>query len=54
MPGLGVYLMQRHQLSREHLVMVGDMDTDAECAAVIGAGYFDATDFFSGNGQLPD
>ena len=54
MPGLGVYLMQRHQLSREHLVMVGDMDTDAECAAAIGASYFDATDFFSGNGQLPE
>ncbi len=48
MPGLGVYLMQRHQLSREHLVMVGDMDTDAECAAAIGASYYDAGDFFSG------
>jgi HAD superfamily hydrolase (TIGR01662 family) len=50
MPGLGVYLMQRHQLSREHLVMVGDMDSDAECAAAIGATYFDAEEFFSSNG----
>ncbi len=46
MPGLGVYLMERHQLSRESLVMVGDRDTDAEFAAAIGAQYFDAEDFF--------
>ena len=53
MPGLDVYLMQRHRLSREHLVMVYDRDADAECAEAIGASYFDATVFFSGNGQLP-
>ena len=46
MPGLGVYLMQRHQLAREHLVMVGDMDSDAEFAAALGARYFDAAEFF--------
>jgi histidinol phosphatase-like enzyme len=53
MPGLDVYLMQRHRLSREHLVMVYDRDADAECAKAIGASNFDATVFFSGNGQLP-
>lgn len=53
MPGLGVYLMQRHQLAREHLVMVGDMETDAQCAAALGARYFDAKEFFSGEGQIP-
>jgi HAD superfamily hydrolase (TIGR01662 family) len=47
MPGLGIYLMQRHRLSREHLVMVGDMDSDADFAAGIGARYFDAATFFS-------
>jgi HAD superfamily hydrolase (TIGR01662 family) len=54
MPGLGVYLMQRHQLSREHLVMVGDMDTDAECAAALGATYFDAQEFFGTTAPVPE
>jgi HAD superfamily hydrolase (TIGR01662 family) len=53
MPGLGVYLMQRHQLSREHLVMVGDMDTDGECAAALGATYHDAEEFFAEDGPAP-
>lgn len=48
MPGLGVYLMQRHRLAREHLVMVGDMDSDAGFAAALGARYFDAASFFGG------
>jgi len=43
MPGLGVYLMQRHRLAREHLVMVGDMASDAEFAANLGARYLDAS-----------
>lgn len=46
MPGLGVYLMQRHRLAREHLIMVGDMASDAEFAAGLGARYFAAHDFF--------
>jgi HAD superfamily hydrolase (TIGR01662 family) len=46
LPGLGVYLMQRHRLAREHLVMVGDMDSDAQFAAGLGARYFDAGEFF--------
>jgi histidinol phosphatase-like enzyme len=54
MPGLGVYLMQRHLLSREHLVMVGDMDTDAECAAAFGATYFDAEEFFGTTAPVPE
>ena len=49
MPGLGVYLMERHQLSRESMVMVGDRDTDAEFAAGLGITYYDADDFFNGS-----
>lgn len=47
LPGLGVYLMQRHLLSREHLLMVGDMDTDAQFAAGIGAKFIHADEFFA-------
>lgn len=47
MPGLAVDLMRRHQLAPEHLVMVGDMESDAAFASGIGARYFDANDFFS-------
>jgi HAD superfamily hydrolase (TIGR01662 family) len=50
MPGLGVYLIERHRLSREHLVMVGDMQSDAEFAAGLGIQYFDAEAFFCGDG----
>lgn len=48
MPGLGVYLMQRHRLARQHLVVVGDMASDKEFAAGLGARYFDAAEFFKG------
>ncbi|HZZ80341.1 MAG TPA: aldo/keto reductase [Gemmataceae bacterium] len=51
LPGLGVYLMQRHRLAREHLVMVGDMTSDADFAASIGARYFDARTFFAQKGE---
>lgn len=47
MPGMGVYLMRRHQLSLEHLVVVGDMDSDATFASGLGARYVDAQEFFS-------
>jgi HAD superfamily hydrolase (TIGR01662 family) len=46
MPGLGVALMQRHKLSREHLIVVGDMKSDAEFAAGLGAKFYDAETFF--------
>lgn len=46
MPGLGVHLMQRHQLARSHLTMVGDMESDAQFAAALGARYFAAEEFF--------
>ncbi|MGB0580452.1 MAG: aldo/keto reductase [Limisphaerales bacterium] len=46
LPGMGIQLMQKHELSREHLVMVGDMDSDADFAATIGAKYHDAKEFF--------
>jgi HAD superfamily hydrolase (TIGR01662 family) len=49
MPGLGVCLMQRHRLAREHLIVVGDMASDAEFAAGLGARYFDAAAFFALN-----
>lgn len=48
LPGLGVSLIHRHQLSREHLIMVGDMDSDREFARAVGAKYFDAGEFFAG------
>ena len=49
LPGMGVYLSRKYKLDPAHLVMVGDMDSDANFAASIGAQYFDAKDFFSDN-----
>ncbi len=46
MPGLGVYLMMKHHLSFDALVMVGDMDSDREFAQSLGARYFEASEFF--------
>lgn len=46
LPGLGISLIQRHQLAREHLMMVGDMDSDRDFARALGARYFDAAEFF--------
>jgi HAD superfamily hydrolase (TIGR01662 family) len=46
-PGLGVYLMQRHRLARDHLIMVGDMKSDAEFASAVGARYFEGAQFFA-------
>ncbi len=46
LPGLGVQLIERHGLSPAHLVMVGDMDSDARFAEAIGAKYHDAAEFF--------
>ncbi len=48
MPGLGVYLMQRHALDPKSLVMVGDRDADVGFAAAIGATYYDEGEFFGG------
>ncbi len=47
LPGMGVALMHRHGLSREHVVMVGDMDSDADFARSLGARYVDAEAFFA-------
>lgn len=47
MPGFGVALMKKYELSREHLVMVGDMDSDARFAETIGATYHTADAFFA-------
>jgi HAD superfamily hydrolase (TIGR01662 family) len=46
LPGLGIYLRQRHNLASEHLAMVGDMDSDAEFATSLGAKYYSAEKFF--------
>jgi histidinol-phosphate phosphatase family protein len=46
LPGLGIYLKQRHDLANEHLAMVGDMASDAEFAAALGAKYYSAEEFF--------
>ncbi len=48
LPGLGVSLVRRHRLSREHLVMVGDLSTDEEFARAIGARYVTAAELFGG------
>lgn len=48
LPGLGVHLMHKHQLAREHLVVVGDQSSDEEFAKGIGAKYVDAVEFFGG------
>ncbi len=47
LPGWGVYLMHKYNLAQEHLVMVGDMDSDRAFAEAIGARYFHADAFFS-------
>ena len=48
LPGMGIALMERHQLAREHLLMVGDMDSDRDFARSLGIRYTDAADFFAG------
>jgi HAD superfamily hydrolase (TIGR01662 family) len=52
LPGLGIYLKQRHDLASEHLVMVGDMDSDAEFAAALGAKYYSAVEFFKATDHI--
>jgi HAD superfamily hydrolase (TIGR01662 family) len=47
MPGFGIALMRKYELSPEQLVMVGDMDSDARFAAAIGATYHSADAFFA-------
>jgi HAD superfamily hydrolase (TIGR01662 family) len=47
MPGMAVALIERHALSLPDLVVVGDMKSDAELAAAIGARYIDAHAFFA-------
>jgi HAD superfamily hydrolase (TIGR01662 family) len=47
LPGLGVSLIQRHRLAREHLIMVGDMDSDRDFARALGVRYVDAGEFFA-------
>jgi histidinol-phosphate phosphatase family protein len=46
LPGLGIALIQKHRLAREHLMMVGDMDSDRAFARALGVRYADAEEFF--------
>jgi HAD superfamily hydrolase (TIGR01662 family) len=54
LPGMGVLLQHRHGLDSDHLVMVGDLGSDAGFAAAIGARFFSAEVFFAGAGVVPD
>ena len=47
LPGFGVDLIRKYSLSREDLVMVGDMESDARFAEAIGATYHSADEFFA-------
>ena len=47
MPGIGVYLRRKYDLAADHLVMVGDMDSDRKFAETIGATYHDSDAFFA-------
>ena len=53
MPGMGVYLMRKYKLSQEHLVMVGDMDSDAAFAEGLSVDYYHADEFFGENSPSP-
>ncbi len=48
LPGLGVALIQKHRLAREHLIMVGDLDSDQDFARALGVKYVAAETFFAG------
>jgi HAD superfamily hydrolase (TIGR01662 family) len=53
LPGLGVYLQQRHGLAPEHLVMVGDMESDRQFAEAIGARFYHTDSFFGPEPPTP-
>lgn len=48
LPGLGVYLINKHRLDVSKMIVVGDMKSDAEFAAGIQAKYVDGEAFFAG------
>jgi histidinol-phosphate phosphatase family protein len=54
LPGLGVYLIERHRLARDRLIVVGDMTSDEEFAAGLGARYHTAEAFFAPEGPKPE
>lgn len=47
MPGLGIYLIEKYQLDRKQLIMVGDRQPDREFAEGLGIQYYDEAEFFS-------
>ncbi len=46
-PGMGVYLMHKHQLNPNEIIVVGDMKSDEEFAKGLGLRYMDGAMFFS-------
>ncbi len=54
LPGLGVWLMGRHRLAREHLVMVGDLGSDQAFARALGVKYLRAEELFPGDSLRTD
>jgi histidinol-phosphate phosphatase family protein len=47
LPGLGISLVHKHKLAREHVIMVGDMDSDEAFARSLGVKYVTAEEFFA-------
>ncbi len=54
MPGLGVWLLDRHGLRPEDVVMVGDLGSDAAFAEGLGLRFVPADAFFGPEGPSPD
>jgi len=46
MPGLGVAFIERYALDRSQTLMVGDLESDAEFARILGVRYVPAAEFF--------
>lgn len=53
MPGMAISLKRKYRLAQEHMVMVGDMDSDARFAAGLKIRYYDAAEFFAEGGPEP-
>jgi HAD superfamily hydrolase (TIGR01662 family) len=54
MPGLGVWLLDRHGLHPEDVLMVGDLASDAGFAAGLGVRFVSAEAFFGAEGPTPE
>lgn len=47
MPGMGVQLIEKHKLSPQHTIMVGDLKTDSTFAFRVGIKFAPAEEFFA-------